>query len=309
MDTARITGTEPPDHIAAQDLRAWNPNDVKATEFSCKGCTAPVHPKAYELNRKVQAHFSLYQQRAKHDPGCPEGPLPAGATVSDDPAADEIPTVVSWPTRLIESPVERKVVDPVADVAPATDRRASTRSVVAGEGGGHRVSQSARAYSIRAFAHAFLQMDEAQRRRAPIELPGVVDAGRYQFAFKRLPQWTIDRLAHPRRVFYGQLRWTADVEDTGTGYRIALHAGEWDAERKRFRRQWELRVDHTGWSSRGRAAFVDELESAVNQARDEDKQPWFFALATQSPGEPGVLEADDRHHVAFLPLRPADAPR
>ena len=91
-------------------------------------------------------------------------------------------------------------------------------------------------------------------------------------------------------------------------YRLALHAGEWDDEAKRFQRHWELRVDHTDWTTRGRAAFRDELESAINQARDQDKQPWFFTLATQHPDLPSVIETRDRRHVAFLPLDAARAP-
>jgi hypothetical protein len=145
-------------------------------------------------------------------------------------------------------------------------------------------------------------MNKEQRRRASIELPGVTDADRYVYAFKRLPQWTIARLDHPRRVFYGQLRWTAAVDDTGSEFRIPLHAGEWDSNQKRFARMWELRVDHSEWSSRGRTAFLNELESAVAQARDEGKQPWFFALANQRPGEPGVIETNDRRWATFLPL-------
>lgn len=285
VDTARIKGVEPPTHIAAQELRAWLPDEVKTTEFSCLGCAADVHPKAYEMNRRVQAHFSLYRDRPAHDAGCPEGPPAATADSNSDDAADDIPTVVSWPTRLIETPMQRKVIDADAALPAAADRRTSTRNVAASTGAGvGRLSESARAYSIRPFAHAFSRMNKEQRRRALIELPGVTDADRYAFAFKRLPQWTIAQLDRPRRVFYGQLRWTADVDDTGGEFRIPLHAGEWDSNQKRFARMWELRVDHSEWSSRGRTAFLNELESAVTQARDESKQPWFFALANQRPG-------------------------
>ncbi|WP_006244004.1 hypothetical protein [Mycolicibacterium tusciae] len=308
MDTARIKGVEPPIHIAAQELRAWRPDEVKATEFSCIGCTADVHPKAYEMNRRVQAHFSLYRFRSPHDAGCSEGPLAAAATSSSDEADNEIPTVACWPTRLVETPMQRKVVDPDAALPAAVDRRNSTRSVGVGKGGGGRPSASARAYSIRPFAHAFSRMNRGQREREPIVLPGV-DANRYAFAFKRLPQWTIEPLKYPLRVFYGQLRWAADVDDTGSEFRIPLHAGEWDSEQKRFARTWELRVDHTGWATRARAAFLNELESAKNQARDEGKQPWFFALTAQRRGEPGVIETGDRRLVAFFPLTDAEAAR
>lgn len=119
----------------------------------------------------------------------------------------------------------------------------------------------------------------------------VTDADRYAFAFKRLPQWTIARLEYPRRVFYGQLAGTlARVSDTGGEFRIPLHAGEWDSDQKRFARTWELRLDHSAWSRRGRAALLNELECAVAQARDEGKQPWFFALASQHPNELAAIE-------------------
>lgn len=311
MDTAAIEGAAPPVHVAAQELRGWDPAEVKATEFRCTSCSARVFAKAFELNKQVQAHFSLYQH-GEHDAGCPEGPVVVAATTGDDAAAGTLPTAVAWPTRLVEAPAERKMVDPAADLPKAADQRVSTRGEANTGVAGRRPSQSARAYSIRPFAHAFLRMDVEQRRHTPIELPGVGDADRYQFAFKRLPQWSIERLARGRRVFYGQLRFTANVEDTGSEYRIALHAGEWDSEQKKFSRCWELRVEHTGWTQRARTVFLDELESAVNQARaekDGKKQPWVFALATQNPGVPGVIETSERRHVAFLPLDPEAAPK
>lgn len=307
MDTARIKGIDPPVHIAAQELRGWDPGEVGTTEFSCAGCAADVYARCYEPNRKYQAHFALYRDRPPHDAGCPIDPATAAADSGADPAADEIPTVVPWPTRLIDPPTERKVVDPDAGLTPATDRRTSTRSAAARAGGGRPASQSARAYSIRPFADAFIRMDVDQRRREPIVLPGLTDASCYLFAFKRLR--AIMRFDHPRRVFYGQLRFTADVEDTGSEYRIALHAGDWDNDRDRFQRTWELRVDHTDWSNRGRALFRDELESAVNQAREEKKEPWFYALATQNTEDPGVIETRARHHVAFIPRDPRAARR
>lgn len=239
------------------------------------------------------------------------GPISRATCTGDDAAAVRLSTAVAWPTRLIEAPAERRVIDSAAVQPEATDHRVSTRGQADNGVVGQRPSQSARAYSIRPFAHAFLRMD-VEQRQAPIELPGAGDADRYQFAFRRLLQWTIERLARGRRVFYGQLRFTANVEDTGLEYRIALHASEWDAEQKRFSRCWELRVEHTGWTQRGRAVFLDELESAVNEARaekDGKKEPCVFVLATPNRDAPGVIETSERRHVAFLPLDPVAAPR
>lgn len=306
MDIARIDGTDPPVQIAAQELRAWDPAEVATTDFCCIGCTERLIPKAFGLNKKVQAYFSLHQNH-QHEPACPEGPTGAGARSGDGAAADGVP-VTHWPSTLIAAPTERPTAMPSNGVSAARDGHKATGRAAGGGTRWRSESSATRAYSIGPFARAFLRMDVEQRKQAVINLPGVIDADRYQFAFKRLPQWRIERLACPRRVFYGQLRWTARIEDTGTEYRLALHAGEWDSEVKRFQRNWELRVDHTEWSARGRAAFLDELESAINQARDQDKQPWFFALATQHPDLPSVIEARDRRHVAFLPLDAAVAP-
>jgi len=301
MDTARIEGTDPPVQVAAQELRVWEPMEVAATAFTCVGCGERLIPKAFGLNKKVQAYFSLHQHR-HHESGCPEGP--AGG--AGDAVVDGVAPVGHWPSMLIAVPTDRSTSGPSSDLPALRDGRGASGG--AGSGAARRgASTSARAYSIGPFAHAFLRMSVEQRTQAPISLPGV-DADRYQYAFKRLPQWSIERLAFPRRVFYGQLRWTARIGDTGTEYRLSLHAGEWDSEAKRFQRNWELRVDHTEWTARGRAAFLDELESAINQARDQDKQPWFFALATQHPDLPSVIVAHDRRHVAFLPLDATSAP-
>ena len=306
MDAARIGGTDPPVQIVAQELRAWDPDEVAATDFCCIGCPERLIPKAFGLNKKVQAYFSLHQHH-QHDSGCPEGSTGVGGRSGDRAAVDGVPAGVAWPTTLIAAPAERPTVTPSDALRTPRDGRRTTGRTAGGGTRGHGKPSVTHAYSIGAFAHAFLRMDVEQRQQALINLPEV-DADRYQFAFKRLPQWRIERLAFPRRVFYGQLRWTARIEDTGTEYRLTLHAGEWDSEAQRFQRNWELRVDHTEWTARGRAAFLDELESAINQARDQDKQPWFFALATQRPDLPSVIVAHDRRHVAFLPLDATSAP-
>ncbi|WP_071288321.1 hypothetical protein [Mycolicibacterium llatzerense] len=306
MDTARIEGTDPPVQVAAQELRAWEPDQVAASAFCCIGCGERLIPKAFGLNKKVQAYFSLHQHR-QHESGCPVGATARAGGTDDDAVAAGVTAVGHWPTRLIAAPSERTTATSSGDLRAAGGRRPGTGAVGGGGARGRGAPSPARAYSIGAFAHAFLRMDVEQRKQALISLPGV-DADRYQYAFKRLPQWSIERLTFPRRVFYGQLRWTARIEDTGAEYRLALHAGEWDDEAKRFQRHWELRVDHSDWTTRGRAAFRDELESAINQARDQDKQPWFFTLATQHPDLPSVIETRDRRHVAFLPLDAARAP-
>ncbi len=307
MHTARIEGTAPPVQVAAQELRGWEPEVVSTTDFRCIGCAEPLIPKAFALNKRVQAYFSLYQ-RHRHQPGCVEGPAAVAGHIGDDLAADGIPAVVPWPTQLIAALNHRETIAAPGAGLPSADRgRATTHGAVDGDRR-RGAPQPIRAYSIRAFAHAFLRMNIEQRTQARIHLPGV-HADRYRYAFKRLPQWSIDRLPVPRRVFYGQLRWTARIEDTGTVYRIELFAGEWGDGAKAFQRPWELRVDHTDWTDRGRTAFRNELESALNQARDQGKQPWFFALATQNPDAPGVIETRDRQHVAFIPLDASFAPK
>lgn len=55
MDTAAIEGTAPLVHVAAQELRPWDPAEVKPTEFRCTSCTAQVSAKAFELHGLVGA--------------------------------------------------------------------------------------------------------------------------------------------------------------------------------------------------------------------------------------------------------------
>ncbi|MDO3091104.1 hypothetical protein P5V78_24230 [Mycobacteroides abscessus subsp. abscessus] len=307
MDSALISDSDPPFQVSAQELRAWDPEDVDGSEFECIGCAVAVYPKAFRPNRKKQAHFSLYEN-GRHEPGCPLGPPDVAAAEDGGSASDSLRTRVFWPTRLIDQPPERKVRDRSGDLPFAQDQRSSTIGVTSAGSSNNIASRSARACSIRPFASAHLAMTRDQRATAAIDLPTVTDAKAYLYAFKLLRQWSLERMPNPR-VFYGQLRWTAELEDDGEIYTIALHAGDgWDSHTRTFARPWILQVDHSDWTPRAHTVFLDELESAVAQARDQKRKPWVFALARQDPTDYAVLEVERRQHIAFIPLDPKDSP-
>ncbi|WP_457125748.1 hypothetical protein [Mycobacteroides abscessus] len=271
---------------------------VAATEFYCWSCPVRVFPKAYTPRRKVQAHFSLYEGEF-HALGCEEVALPAAANGPGGLAAGAVPTQVLWPSRLLDPPEERKVLDRAGDFAPAHDQRRSTRGSAMG-GSGLALSGSGRAYSILPFAVAFWQMSRPQREQAQIDLPSVVDADRYAYAFKQLPAWEVSPLKYPRRVFYAKLRWSAPLEDDGTAFSVALHAGDWDADTKTFHQQWRFRVNHAQWTAQSRLKFCKEIDRAVRRAQEKRWVPWVFALATQNRIQPCVCDVEQRGHIAIV---------
>ncbi|MEU9808563.1 hypothetical protein [Mycobacterium sp. NPDC050853] len=298
MDTARVRGGDPTKQVAAQLLRSWDPKVVAATQFYCWSCPVRVFPKAYEPKRRVQAYFSLYDGEP-HAPDC-EGVTPvAAANESGGLAVGAVPTEVYWPSRLLDRPAERTVLDEDGGLAPAQDRRHSTRSSTAG-GSGSALSRSGRVYSILPFAVAFWQMSRSQREQAHIDLPAITDADRYAYAFKQLPTWEVLTLKYPRRVFYAKLRWTSPLDDDGRAFKVALHAGDWDADTKIFHQQWQFRVDHTQWTPQARSKFRKEIDRAVQIAREKHWVPWVFALATQSRMQPWICEVDQRAHIAVI---------
>ncbi|ROZ87997.1 hypothetical protein EEB19_22555 [Gordonia sp. OPL2] len=149
-------------------------------------------------------------------------------------------------------------------------------------------------------------MTETERRTTPIELPGITDADRYQFAFKQLPQWRIERLKWPRRIFHGPLRYTGQIDRTEEALHIELHAGGgYDTTTKRFSTPWTLVIAAAALTPRQLANVLEEFEGVANTARENRLSPHVFALATQDPAAPHQLTVTDRAHVAFHAGHPA----
>lgn len=220
-------------------------------------------------------------------------------------ADDSAPTRTPYPVHLTEPPTEYKTRTDDPRIPASSDRRASTAGSRTGSDAAQSSAPNARL--IRTFANAYLDMNKAQRVGARIMLPGITDADRYQYAFRRIPQWNIDRLTSPR-VFYAQLRWTANLDDIGNEYRVTLNAGHFDNAARIFDRPWVLAVPYSDWTIKAHNLFRAEFDDCVNHARLEGLQPWVFALAKQSDDDTAVLQVRIRQHMAFMPLSGDRAP-
>lgn len=303
MDSALLHTPDGPYICSAQELCEWDPITVdaatQARRFTCTGCPTHLFPKAYVRPAKRQAHFSLYGD-GRHTSDCLLELYKAVLKRKANRDADDAdPTAVRHPVKLASIPAESTT--PACDLeelALAGDRFSTRSSDV--DTASSTAPRPLRSRLIRAFADAYLDMNRAQRLQAEIDLPGVTDALHYQYAFRRL--WSIERL-RSRRVFYTQLRWTTDIDDTGTAYRITLNAGDgYNEDSKRFERPWTLVAHHDQWTAKGRSLFLDEYKTAVNQARNDKLKPWVFTLAEQGPDDLAELHVSVRQHIAFIPL-------
>ncbi len=292
MDNAVVVGSVPAVVVSGQQLRAWEQARIDATEFRCQGCPVAMVPRAYRPTHKVQGHFSTWPGENHHD--CDLVSEVASPSDSDQAGTVRCRNVV-WPIRLVDDE-PRKVRGRDADrqqLPPAVDRRETTRRNLPGnEGAG-----DATAKTVRPFALAYRDMTHEERRQTPIDLPGI-DAERYQYAFKRLPQWEIQELPSGR-VFHGPLRYTGEIRDEGGAFLVELHAGGEFAS-GRFGAPWTLVLAHSDWTPRSRALLVDEFESACHESRDKKKAAWVYALAHQDKKRPNLLHVERRSHIAFI---------
>ncbi len=310
MDSALLHTPDGRYICSAQELCEWDPDIVAAAatarRFTCTGCLAHQFPKAYVRPARRQPHFSLYGGGG-HTPDCLLELSKAALKRADRDADTADPTTVLHPVKLADTPAESVTATGSLEDLVVAGKGLSTRSSGIGSDP-DSAPRPIRSRLIRAFADAHLDMNRAQRVQAEIDLPGI-DARYYQFAFRRLPQWNVEGLSWPRRVFYAQLRWTADIEDTGSEYRIMLHAGSgYDKSSKRFDRPWTLVAHHDGWTSKGRRLFLDEFETAISQARNEALEPWCFALGEQSQDSAAEIHVSIRQHIAFMPVNKDRAP-
>jgi hypothetical protein len=296
MDTAVITDSRPRTVVSAQELRSWSAEEVAPTEFNCCGCQVRMNPKAVRPGMKVQAHFATWQNRTHlncrltDEVAAPDGILDRDANH---------PRGVLWPNNLIERR-PRKVKGHDGSLDDGPDRRRTSRPSTPDTTSSRGVSTSTVAYSIRSFASAYLAMTGAERRATPITLPGVTDADRYQYAFKRLPQWNIEELGR-RRVFHGPLRFTGHIERTDSSVRIELHAGAYERSSHRFTSPWTLVVDAAAMTSGQQSNLQNEFEGVASAAREGGLAPHVFALAEQNPAVLSELIVARRAYIAFLP--------
>ncbi|MCZ9634959.1 hypothetical protein [Rhodococcus sp. BH5] len=292
-------------------LRGWAPEDVEAAnkndQFRCPGCQAGVTALSYKPHNQVSPHFR-FAHGGGHDPTCQCSPKAVAANKALIDRDASIPTIVPYPIYLIDPPTERLVRSDDPDLASAEDQRPSSIPPRLNMDGEAARAAASRPTLIGAFAAAHMEMNHAQRIIARIELPGVTDAHRYQYAFKELPQWNITKLTSPR-IFYGQLRYTAPIEDTGTTYRIQCHAGEWDNDTRSFTRPWTLVAHYENWTKTGHTLFLDEFHTVTSQAKRHQNEAWTYLLATQDPINLNELHVEIRQRIAFTERKPAQKKR
>lgn len=288
------------------ELRGWAAEDVEAAnrnnQFRCPGCQAGVSALSFKPHNQVSPHFR-FSNGGGHEPKCPCGPKEVAANKALIDRDASVPTIVPYPTHLTDPPTERLIHSDDPGLSSAEDQRPSSIPPHFNREGEATRAASSHSGLIGTFAVAHMQMNRAQRISARINLPDVTDAHRYQYAFKELPQWKIERLTSPR-IFYGRLRYTAPLEDTGTSYRIQFHAGEWDNDTRAFTRPWTLVAHHENWTKWGHTLFLDEFRTVTSQAERDKNEPWMYLLATQDPNNLSELHVKIRQRIAFIQRKP-----
>ena len=300
METACISGSDPIEIVAAHELRTWSESAVDTTQFQCLHCSATLAPASFRPHNVVQPYFRTPPD-VEHEVTClliKEIPAPTTAQRLRD-LASQIRSRTShskYPIKLLE-PTEPRVAKSTEGVQTLVQRTQDSPS--ASSSSKHVYSgRASTSRSLRAFADAHWSMVTEQRLEAPIDLPGI-DSENYQYAFRRLK--AIQPLNHSR-VFYAPIRFTAELQETTTHFKIELFAGDFDADSRQLTSSWNISVDHTAWAERQRADFRAEFNLAIRAARENrgSTTPRCYALARQDPRHQEVLHVDKRHLITII---------
>lgn len=304
MESALILDTDPSEIVTAHELRSWSEAGVASTQFQCTHCTAGLTPAAFRPHHVVQPYFRT-PPGVEHDSDCPlvrQSPDPSAQQKqpSDDSNADVSRRLSGYPIRLIE-PAEERVASVTAEIRSSVPGpQLSAQSSRSRQYVSARRPRTSR--TLRTFADAHWRMSKDDRHQAPIDLPGI-DAANYHYAFKKLRFDEVERLAYAR-VYYADVRYTAELRKTSNTFELEFFAGEYDPEKKRHTRPWKLVIDHGSWSDLQRNDFEDEFDSAVQEARRTKFSPRCYALGQQDKASLELLRVKKRHLVTVLTHRP-----
>lgn len=301
MESARIAETDPPEIVTAHELRLWSEARVEATRFECTQCTVALTAASFHPHNVVQPHFRT-RPGAEHDPKCPWAR--SGRRNEDlqnqnerDHDVGGLRHLSGYPVKLVEPSEETNTGGAATSGHMPAGARTSAQSVRNKRS--HLQSRKpATSQYLRTFADAHWRMTLDERQKAPIDLPGI-NADTYHFAFRGLPRYEIEELKYAR-VFYADIRYTAELHETATTFEVELFAGEYDSDTRRHARPWKVVVDHTEWTDQQRNDFRTEFTAATRDARRTKEAPRCYALAQQDADSLETLQVSKRHLITVL---------
>lgn len=294
MESARDKYTG--EMVEGEDL--WMLPQVDKYGYECGGCGILVFPASYDQANLQRPHFKK-QQNTPHRDGCNiDGDEKTVARGKKGSVRNELETSPDLsPSRLVLID-ERPAVDP--DRKPSSEQTSTVRDTKrSGDEGIARPKGRRAANSIRPICRAFIRFPFD--RTMSLDVPGVDDRT-YLQAFKKLGGKGVDLFSRAR-IFYAELAW-AKPQEEGDFLVIPLSAGQW-CDKKRWVKQYKVRVDRSKWSKHKRTKVSNELEVARLEGIDAKKtdsklRPYVFFVAEQDSAEPELFNISDHRLICAV---------
>ena len=263
MESARDKHTG--EKVDAEEL--WLLDIVDTSGYVCWGCGIEMYPSAWKKGSKKRPSFSKMpgKEHINCDADAESTVVKQGQKKSVRHLLDSAPGLMPAGLKLIE---KRPFVDPDAtsdENSSSTIRSASSTS----SSGNAPTRQSRRPVNaIRQICRAFIHFP--YDRGMSLHIPDI-DADTYMSVFKKLKD---PIQSYPeQRIFYSQLLWRKFDQDEN---RIVIPlSGEWVKDefgRLKPSRSYKLHVEWSGWSQSKRTALRNELEAALEEAKDAGKK-------------------------------------
>ncbi len=296
MESARDKHTG--EKVDAEEL--WLLDIVDTSGYVCWGCGIEMYPSAWKKGSKKRPSFSKMpgKEHINCDADAESTVVKQGQKKSVRHFLDSAPGLMPAGLKLIE---KRPFVDP--DATSGENSSSTIRSASSTSSSGNAPTRQSRrpVNAIRQICRAFIHFP--YDRGMSLHIPDI-DADTYMSVFKKLKD---PIQSYPeQRIFYSQLLWRKFDQDEN---RIVIPlSGEWVKDefgRLKPSRSYKLHVEWSGWSQSKRTALRNELEAALEEAKDAGKKKLkdrahIFFIGEQSTEDHEVFYVADYRLICAI---------
>lgn len=292
MDHALIADTDTV--VSANDLPTLH--DVVGTSFVCPGCHCRLIAKSYAPGKKQIPHFAKATDAIHMNCEVDGAEKLVGESASGSARTQVTTKPSSYPGKLRLDNEPRDVTDSsgTTTTEPESHSTRTPRSQRRPTDG----SRIRTAKTIRPICEVFVEYPLLHRELS-IEIPGIDDAKKYHFAFRKIKSASM--LIEHRRILRAPVRRNADPTETTESFNFELFVGDWIDST--LVRPCRVHVDWNGWSQGERRALADEFERVREKAREAahtGRDMFVFFMGDQDGDDLAQFRVNDYRLICFL---------
>ena len=300
MDSALIAGTE--DIIEASSLK--NIENVRAQQYLCSGCFAPLFPAAYQENSKKRAYFRTGSSHP-HDEDCQiDGEVEYLKKIKENKLSKKHGLPFSYPNKLILKKT-RTEIDNSSDKKGSKGNKQTKKNNSQGDNVRKRHNHSV--FLIRSICQTYLAYVDYQRNKMKLDASSLgIEGQTYSSVFELLSGNAIRHYDY-KKIFYAPIKWStqgatpiAIEEDIIT---IQLAKGAWKNNKLEDGNSYKLVINMEGWKDSNKRFMLQEIRRCekINSAKNEI---YVFFIGKQAQGNDNVFVVNHHYYVSLIPKNP-----